>query len=460
MEMAQEKHRLGGMTGFFIVWLGQIVSILASGMTQFALTIWMYDQTKSALALGLMQVFYITPFLVISPIAGVMVDRYNRKLMMMVSDMVAALGTFMVLILWSQGVLQFWELYIVSSLLGIGNAFQWPAYSAAISVMIPKEQYGRANGLMSLMEAGPGVLSPLLAGAVLAVSAGMEAGLRNILFLDVTTFFLAIGALLIVFVPQPPRTVEGQKESGSFLREAAYGFTYIFARPSLLGLQIVFLFGNLFTGMAFVLLAPMVLARTGSSAVALGAVQTAGAVGAVAGGIAVSIWGVLKRRVNGVLGGWLLTGIGMAMLGLAKTVPVWIGILVVGAMLGPLINASNQSIWQAKVAPDVQGRVFSARRLIAWSTNPITPIIAGALADFWLEPAMMSSTPLATVFGPWFGTTAGAGMSLLIFFCGIATAITGAAGYFFPAVQNAEDILPDHDTLARVEEPVEEPLAA
>lgn len=447
MELAQPKHRLSGMTGFTVVWLGQIVSILASGMTQFALTIWMYEQTKSALALGLMQVFFITPFLIISPIAGVMVDRYNRKLMMMVSDMVAALGTFLVLILWSQGGLQFWYLYVVSALLGIGNAFQWPAYSAAITTMVSKEQYGRANGLMGLMEAGPGVFSPLLAGALLPV-----VGLTGILTFDVVTFFVAIGALLIVYVPQPPKTVEGQKESGSFLREAGYGFTYIFQRPSLLGLQLVFLFGNLFSGIAFTVLAPMILASTNSNATALGAVQTAAAIGAVLGGIAVSIWGVLKRKVHGVLAGWVIQGVGFSLFALGNGLPGWVVIAFLTTTIGPLINASNQAIWQSKVAPDVQGRVFSARRLIAWATNPISPIIAGSLADFWLEPAMKSSTTLAAVFGPIFGTSSGSGMSLLIFFCGIAISITGAAAYFFKAVRNAEDILPDHDTLARVGE--------
>jgi MFS transporter len=448
MALAQPKHGLGGMTGFTVVWLGQIVSILASGMTQFALTIWMYEQTKSALALGLMQVFFITPFLIVSPIAGVMVDRYNRKLMMMLSDMVAAVGTFMVLILWSQGALQFWHLYIVAGLLGIGNAFQWPAYSAAITTMVSKDKYGRANGLMGLMEAGPGVFSPLLAGALLPI-----VGLTGILTFDVVTFFIAIGALLIVYVPQPPKTVEGQKESGNFLREAIYGFTYIFQRSSLLGLQLVFLFANLFSGIAFTLLAPMVLASTGSNPAALGAVNTAAAVGGVLGGIAVSIWGVLKRKVHGVLAGWLLFGIGFSLFALAQGVPGWVVIAFLTTTVGPLINASNQAIWQSKVAPDVQGRVFSARRLIAWATNPISPIIAGTLADFWLEPAMKSSTVLAATFGPIFGTSSGSGMSLLIFFCGIAIAITGAAGYLFSSVRNAEDILPDHDTLARAEPP-------
>jgi hypothetical protein len=315
--------------------------------------------------------------------------------------------------------------------------------------MVSKENYGRANGLMGLMESGPGVFSPLLAGVLLPI-----VGLTGILVFDVATFVIAIGALLIVHIPQPKRTVEGQKESGNFLREAGYGFTYIFQRPSLLGLQLVFLFGNLFTGIGFTLLAPMVLARTGSDAASLGAVMTAGAVGGVVGGVAVSIWGVLKRKVYGVLGGWVLTGVGFSLFALGQGVPVWAMMALLTAMAGPLVNASNQAIWQSKVAPDVQGRVFSARRLIAWATNPISPLIAGGLADFWLEPAMKSSTFVAAVFGPVFGTSSGSGMSLLIFFCGIAITITGIAAFFFPAIRNAEDILPDHDTMELAEAPV------
>ena len=153
-----------GMLAFLLVWIGQIVSVLGSGMTSFGLTIWMYQQTKSATAMGFMQVAFITPFLILSPIAGVMVDRYNRKLMMMVSDLAAGLSTIGLLILFATGHMQFWYLYIAQVINGIGNTFQWPAYSAAISTMVPKEQYGRVNGLMSLQEAGPGVLAPLLAG--------------------------------------------------------------------------------------------------------------------------------------------------------------------------------------------------------------------------------------------------------------------------------------------------------
>ncbi len=152
---SQKKHRLGGMVGFTIVWIGQIVSVLASGMTTFALTIYMYQQTHSATAMAFVQVAYITPFLLMSPIAGVMVDRYNRKLMMMVSDIASGLATLSVFILFTTGHLQFWYIYVASAVAGIGTTFQWPAYSAAISIMIPKEQYGRANGMMSLDRGRP-----------------------------------------------------------------------------------------------------------------------------------------------------------------------------------------------------------------------------------------------------------------------------------------------------------------
>ena len=429
------------MFGFTIVWLGQIVSVMASTMSQFALSIWMYEQTKSALAMGTMQVFFITPFLLISPIAGVMVDRHNRKIMMMVSDLGAGIATLTVLALQYFGVMQYWHLYLTSIIYGLGMAFQWPAYSAAISTMVPKEKLGRANGMMSLIEAGPGVFAPLMAGALLPLI-----GLTGILFIDVCTFILAIGALMMVHVPQPPRTADGEQGQGNVWKEAAFGFKYIFARPSLLGLQLIFFIGNLFSGIAYTVLAPMVLAQTNSNSLVFGSVQTAGAVGGVVGGIIMSAWGGFKRRVHGVLLGWIVAGLGTMILGMAGGLPVWVTGIIIASIISPLINGSNQAIWQSKVAPDVQGRVFSARMLIAWLTNPISPLIAGTLADFVLEPAMKTdSSPLSLTFSWLVGTGPGSGMGLLIFFCGLLGMLAAFAGYFFPAIYNAEDILPDHE---------------
>jgi len=430
------------MLGFTFVWLGQIISVLASGMTTFAFTIYMYQQTHSATAMGLVQVAYITPFLIMSPIAGVMVDRYDRKLMMMVSDIAGGLASLIMLILLVTGHLQFWHLYVASVVKGIGTTFQWPAYSAAISIMIPKQQYGRVNGMMSLVEAGPGVVSPLLAGSLLPFI-----GISGILLADTLTFAVAILSLLLVYIPNPTRRTEDSESRESFWQQAIFGFKYIFARPSLLGLQLVFFFSNLFAGIGIVVLAPMVLARTGQNSVALGSVESAAAVGMVIGGIAMSAWGGFKRRVHGVLLGMIFTAIFTnLLLGLGSTTAIWIPAMFLGGLFIPFINGSNQAIWQAKVPPDLQGRVFSSRRLIAWLTNPISPIIGGTTADYLLEPMMKSqSNGFARLMEPAFGSGPGSGMAVLIFLCGFGGILAGLSGYFVRWVRDAEDILPDHD---------------
>lgn len=442
----RNTNRPTGMFGFTLVWLGQLISVLATNMTGFALTIWVFEETGSATALGLMQVFFITPLLVITPFAGVMVDRYNRKLMMMVSDLAAGMATISILTLQAFGVLEIWHLYAAAIVQGLGNAFQWPAYSAAISTMIPKEKYTRANGMMSLIEMGPGVLAPMLAGALLPVI-----GLTGILSLDVVTFLLAILILLFIHIPQPPRTAEGAQAQGNIFSEAVFGFRYIFARPSLLGLQLIFFFGNLCAGIAFTVLTPMVLLRTGNDSISLGLVQSAGAIGGVLGGIAMSAWGGFKRRVHGVLGGWIISSFFLALVGLGTSVYVWVVALALSALVGPIINGSNQAIWQSKVSPDLQGRVFSARMLIAWMTNPISPLIAGTLADYVLEPSMRASGSLAPVFGWLVSPGPGAGMGLLIFFGSLGGILAGLTGYFVRHIRHAEEILPDHDLMATAE---------
>ena len=308
--------------------------------------------------------------------------------------------------------------------------------------MLDKKQYGRANGMMSLIEAGPGVMAPLIAGALLPLI-----GLTGILLIDVVTFLLAIGALLIVYVPQPQRTEEGTQGQGGLWTQAVYGFRYIFARPGLVGLLTIFLLGNLFSGMQWTLLAPMILSRTGNNEIIFGSVQSAGAIGGVIGGVLMSLWGGFKRRIHGVLLGWILTSLVLALLGIGRGPSVWIPSMLVGALFVPLINGSSQAIWQAKVAPDLQGRVFSARRLIAWVTQPITPLIAGMLADYVMEPTMQTSNRFSQTFSELVGTGPGAGMGLLTVFCCLMCVLIGLSGYYIPAIRNLEDVLPDHDQL-------------
>jgi MFS family permease len=429
------------MLGFTIVWVGQIVSILGTAISQFALTLWVYEATGKATPLALVGTFFVTPMVVLGPFVGVLVDRGNRKLMMMLSDLAAALTTAIVLFLYATGNLQVWHLYFTATISGIFQGFQWPAYSAAIAVMVPKEQYTRANGMLELAGNASHIFAPMVAGALIA-----PLGLTGLLILDLFSAAAAIGTLLFVHIPQPPRTEAGRDAAGGFWTEVAYGFRYIFARPSLLGLQTVFMVGNFFTGLCFSVFAPMLLGRTGNNEWIFGSVQTAGAVGGVIGGVVLSAWGGPKRRVHGVLLGWFCSGLlGVTVLGLGRSLLVWIVGMFLIAFFSPFINGANQAIWQAKVPPDVQGRVFATRRLIAWLVSPITGLLAGPLADQVMEPGMAEGGGLTGLFSWVVGTGTGTGISLMFVFCGLLAALTGLAGYSFPVVRNAEDILPDHD---------------
>jgi DHA3 family macrolide efflux protein-like MFS transporter len=443
-----KSNRPTGMSGFTIVWSGQLISVLASSMTQFALTIWAYQETGSATSLGIISTAFVVPFLLLSPIAGVMVDRHNRKLMMMVSDLTAVLATAGILVLHATGNLQIWHLYVAAVVNGLGNTFQWPAYSATISTMVPKEKYSRANGMMSLVESGPAVLAPLLAGILLPIIT-----LTGILVLDVVTFFLAIFALTLVNIPQPEKTVEGQAESGGIFKEALYGFKYIYARRGLLGLLTFFVILNFIIGLSISLFSPFILERTNQDSAILGIVTSANAIGAVVGGLLISLWGGFKKRMDSIFIGEALTGLFLLVVfGLGRSLPIWIIGVVIGGIFPIFTNGASQAIWQAKVASDVQGRVFSARRMIAWSVGPITPILAGLLADYVTEPAMQANTWLASAFGWMVGNSPGSGMALQFVLTGIAYIAAVVFTYLFVHhVRNLETELPDHDQMQKLE---------
>ncbi len=449
MKPVSPRQRPSGMLGLTIVLAGQAVSILASGMTGFALSIWVFQKTSSATSLGIMQSAFTLPYLLIIPLAGVMVDRYNRKLMMMVSDLAAGLGSIAILVLLSTGHLQIWHFYLVNILIGLGNAFQWPAYSAAITTMVPKEQYGRANGLMSFVQAGPSAVAPLLAGALLPLI-----GLQGILLIDIVTFVLAIGALLLVHVPPPMQTVEGQAGKGSLLQEATFGFKYIFKRPSLLGFVVMLFCANLFLGFPNSIHVPLILSRTGNSSIVLGAVETAGALSWTLGSLIMSAWGGPKRRIQAVLLGWIFYCLtGNLIFGLGRSLGVWIPAILVGGIGASISIAMSTSLLQVKVAPDVQGRVFSARRMLTWFPDTFTPVLGGLLADYVMEPAMQNGSWVSKLFGWMAGTGPGSGMAVMMVVFGILTILALCSGYIFPSIRNMEDLLPDHDQLEQVKVP-------
>jgi DHA3 family macrolide efflux protein-like MFS transporter len=432
--------RPAGMRAFVIIWLGQLVSMLGTGMTRFALTIWAWQVTGSATALALVGVFSFAPVVLFSPIAGALVDRWPRKLVMMASDLAAGLSTIAVLILYSTGNLEIWHLYVAGAFAGIFESFQFPAYSAAVSTMLTKENYTRASGMIGMAEAASGIAAPALAGLLL-----VTIGIGGVMIIDIVTFSFAIAVLLFVHIPQPKRTAAGEEGRGSLWTESLYGFRYIFRRPSLLGLQLIFFGVNVTATLGMILAWPMILARTGNDSLALGSVQSALGVGGLVGGLLLSTWGGPKRRVHGVLLGMMGGGLlGMTILGMAGGLVFWIFGAFADSFFMQILNASNQAIWQAKVDPDVQGRVFAVRRLIAQIAAPLAMLLGGFLADRIFEPAMQPGGGWANTFGWLVGTGPGAGMGLLLVISGLLTALVAACGYLIPAIRDAETILPDH----------------
>lgn len=434
------KGRFTGMLGFTLIWIGQAFSLLGTSMTSFALTVWAWQTTGQATALSLVGFFNFLPLLLTTPIAGVIVDRSNRKRVMIMSDLAAGLPTVAILLLYVSGNLQIWHLYITGAIMGVFQAFHFPAYSAATTMMIPKEQYARASGMLATAEAAAGIFAPIGAAILMGFT-----GILGVFVTDMLTLTMAISMLLFVRVPQPSLTEAGHKGVGSIWSESLYGFKYIFQRPSLLGLQLILFFNNLLSSCGMVLFSPMVLSRTQNDTIILGSVMSVGGIGGLAGGLTLTIWGGPKRRIHGVLiGNLLISLLGWFIVGLGNSWYVWSLAAFLGFFFMPILNGANQAIWQSKVPPDVQGRVFASRRFIAQVSMPLGTLLGGPLADWFFEPAMMPGGTLTPIFGGLIGTGPGVGMSLMLMLIGVLGVFTSLAGYSFHAIRKAEDILPDY----------------
>ncbi len=439
--MAYAKvHRPGGFRAFLLVWSGQVLSMIGSAMTAFALGIWAYQKTGLATSLALVDFFFLGATIVATPVAGVYVDRWNRKLTMMLSDLLSVTATAVALVLYLTGHLQIWHLYVAASLQGVGSAFQWPAYSAAISQMMPKEQYARASGLMSLADSGSIIVAPILAGFLIGL---IHVG--GIMTIDIVTFGIAVVVLLVVEIP---RHVPDTSVRESMWRQVTFGFRFIRERGPLLSLVSVFAVSNFMISLSNPLFTPMILARTGQDTTALGFAQSAAGIGGALGGFLLGVWGGPKNKVRGILLGDPLNfmAIGLCVF-FGRGPVVWAAGFLLSSCLGTMVNGLSQSIWQAKVPAGLQGRVFSARRMIAWIVMPVSTLLSGPLADKVFEPAMRPGGALVPIFSRFVGTGAGAGMAVIYLLSATAASVVTLAGFFIPRLRNLEKLLPDHDAV-------------
>jgi MFS family permease len=427
-----------GMRAFFTIWFGQLVSLVGSQLTGFALGVWVYDQTHSVSLIALTQVALSAPFVLFSPLAGVLADRWNRRTAMIVSDFGAGLAVLAAAILYISHSLQPWMVIPINFSIAVFNSLMWPAFTASVTLLVPKEQYGRANGFVQLGEALPQIAGPAIAGALyVAIRLG------NMALIDFATYlFSVVVMLLFVRIPNPPRTADGHQAKGSIWKEMGFGWHYIVRRKGLLSLLLFFLSINFLAGIMQPLFIPLILDNWPADV--LGYISTILGVGMLVGTLAMSAWGGGKRKVYTLLGAGVVGGFFLAAIAFSATIPL-LAICGFGFMFTiPLMNASSQAIWQAKVAPDVQGRVFAVRRTIAWSSQIVAPLLAGPLADSVFKPGMSAGGFLVPIFGPLVGVGSNHAIGLLIGLLGFLSTVVSVVALLVPVIRNVEVDLPDH----------------
>ena len=428
------------MRTFFILWVGQLISMLGSGLTAFALGVWIFDQTGKATPFALTVLFASFPRLLLSPLAGSLADRWNRRLVMLLSDTGNALVTLGAFLLLLGGNLQIWMIYLIAVIGSCFSAFQEPAYTASITMLVPKSELTRASGMSNLSQALESLLTPLAAGFLF-----VAIGLRGVILIDFITYFFAIGALLAVRIPQP-KLAEAETQinpKGKVWQDALYGWRYLRARRGLFGLLWFYALVNFFLNFSTVLLGPLVLSRY--TAREYGLVQMAVGLGLLSGSLLLSAWGGPKgRKVPAVIGFIALAGVGLTLTGVSHLV-VLIGFgMFVMLFSVPLASGPSQAIFQSKVAPQVQGRVFAIRSMISRSIMPLAFFLAGPLADRLLEPLMAVDGSLgAGLAGSLLGSGPGRGIGLGFVLSGLCLLAACGLAYANPSLRLLEDELPD-----------------
>ena len=425
-----------GIKIFILIWFGQLISLLGSGLTGFALGVWVYQRTGSVTQFALISVFTQLPGIVISPLAGALIDRWDRRWAMILSDSGAGISTLAVALLLVNGNLEIWHIYIATAVSSTFSAFQWPAYTATTTFLIPKKHLGRASGMIQLSEALARLVSPMLAGILLEIIA-----LQGIIFIDFATFLFALVTLLNVTFIQTKALSKDKSQAGTLIQEAIYGWTYIIERPGLLSLLIFFAASNFLVGIVQILITPLVLSF--SSASVLGTIMSIGGTGMLVGSLVMSSWGGPKKLINAVLGFTILGGMCLSATGVRTSIPLIATAAFTFFFCLPIINGCSQAIWQKKVASEVQGRVFAFRRMVAWSSFPIAYLVAGPLAERVFEPLMVFDGMLANSAGRIIGVGSGRGIGLMFVLMGLMTIIVTVIAYCYPRLRLVEKELPD-----------------
>lgn len=424
LQLRLAQHYSTTMRTFTIIWLGQLVSTTGSYITAFAFTLWIWESAQSATALALVGFFTQVPSMLLSIVAGVWVDRFPRKQLIILGDGVAAVITVLIALVYHTGHLEIWHLYLAAIAHGGFGQLQQLAYQASLSSLVPPLQLTRANSMNAMVHYGSVIVGPALAGILYP-----QVGLLGVLFIDLVTFAVAIATLLPAPLPQPQRPQ--LFPHGPFMTQLTVGFRTIWQQPglrSLLGIGACFWF---FHDLGNAIYDPMILARSGGSAQVLAQTGIAAGAGGVIGAIALSLWGGPKQTVQGMLAGFMGAGISKTVFGLGRSPWVWLPAQFCSSLNFPLLGSSETALWMKTIPPALQGRVFAANSLVGQGVSALAALVAGPLADRLFEPLMQMGTPsgqlfwglLPSLMGP------GSGMTLLYVLSSLGLVGVGLWGY-------------------------------
>ncbi|RPF53315.1 MFS transporter [Aquisalibacillus elongatus] len=424
------------MKTFIVVWIGQLLSVIGSGLTSFGLGVWVLLETGSVTKFSFIMLAASLPAIIAAPFTGVLIDRFKRKYIMIIADSISGLATLSLLTLLLTNNLEIWHIYIIASVVSLFSSVQLPAYQSAISLMVPKSQLGRANGMVQLAEASSLIVGPVVAGFLIALY-----GLSAVVLVDLITMSIAITILCFAKIPEIEHEEYKTEEKPSVWFEAKQGLLYIKERPGLIGLMLYFATINFLFGFFNVLIQPLILSL--SNETVLGTVISISGVGMFIGGILMSTWGGAKNKVKGLFSIASIFGVSLVMIGLTESLIVITAGVTLSFFLIPMVNAHSQSIFQQKVEPSVQGRVFSLRIMVSRILMPISIVLAGPTIDYIADPLMAEGGALASTVGMVIGVGEGRGIGLVFLVIGLLHTLILLVIYFHPRVRNMNHEIPD-----------------
>lgn len=406
---------------FLILWSTQSLSALGSSMTNFALVVWSYQKTGSALTTSLLSICSYAPYVLLSMFAGALSDKWDKKRTMLLSDSFAAVSTVAVLFLLRTGRLEIWHLYFLNALNGLMNTIQKPASDVAISLLTPRKHYQRVSGMLSFSNSLVTLLTPVFATALLSFT-----GLETVIFVDLITFGIAF-ITLAFFIRIPAVVRDGAAQEEKLLRSVKQGLDYLKENRGILDLILFLAVINLTASIYNAALPAMLLSRAGGGEMVLGMVNTFTGIAMMAGSIVVSVIPEPRSRVR-VICNTLLFSMSTEnfILAFGRSGPVWCLGAVLGWICIPVMSANMDVILRSHIPVEMQGRVYSARNTLQFFTIPVGYLLGGLLVDRVFEP-LMAAYAGGRLLGVMFGTGKGSGAAFLFLVIGVLGVFTCVA---------------------------------